>query len=327
MCVKYIGTNDKPQTLQQAIVHFSDKDIAHQYVVNARWSDGVECPYCKGKEHSYITTRRTWQCKSCKKRFTVKVGTIFEDSPIGLDKWLAAVWMIANAKNGTSSCEIARAIGVTQKTAWFMEHRIRAAMQSGTFEKLSGDVEADETYIGGKAENMHEWNKLRKGIQGRGTVGKAIVFGLLERNAGDMASKVTTKVVRNARKKTLQPEIKNNVNAGSNLFTDALQSYNGMDEFVHQSIDHATEYVRGNVHTNGIENYWSLFKRALRGTYVSCDASHLFRYLDEQTFRFNNRRDNDSMRFDLVLSMVAGKRLTYAQLIEKTEFKQLRLFR
>lgn len=319
---------NKPQTLQQAIIHFSDKDVAHQYVVNARWSDGVECPYCKGKEHSYITTRRTWQCKSCKKRFTVKVGTIFEDSPIGLDKWLAVVWMIANAKNGISSCEIARAIGVTQRTAWFMLHRVRAAMQSGTFEKLSGDVEADETYIGGKAENMHEWKRKEAGIVGRGTVGKAIVFGLLERNAGDKTSRVKTKVVKNTKKKTLQPEIRNNVEKESNLFTDALKSYQGMEEeFIHQSIDHATEYVRDNVHTNGIENYWSLFKRSLRGTYVSCDVSHLFRYLDEQSFRFNNRRDSDSMRFDLVLSMVAGKRLTYEQLIEKTEYKQLRLFR
>ena len=319
---------NKPQTLQQAIVYFSDKEVAHQYVVNARWADGIECPYCKGKEHSYITTRKTWQCKSCKKRFTVKVGTIFEDSPIGLDKWLAAVWMIANAKNGASSCEIARSIGVTQKTAWFMEHRIRAAMQSGSFEKFSGDVEADETYIGGKAENMHKHVREAMGVQGRGTVGKAIVFGLLERTAGDKASRVKTKVVRNTKKKTLQPEIRNNVEKDSNLFTDALKSYRGMEEeYVHQSIDHATEYVRGNVHTNGIENYWSLFKRSIRGTYVSCNASHLFRYLDEQTFRFNNRRDNDSMRFDLVLSMVAGKRLTYAQLIEKTEFKQLRLFR
>lgn len=319
---------NKPQTLQQAIVYFSDKEIAHQYVVNARWSDGVECPYCKGKEHSYITARKTWQCKSCKKRFTVKVGTIFEDSPIGLDKWLAAVWMIANAKNGTSSCEIARAIGVTQKTAWFMEHRIRAAMQSGTFEKLSGEVEADETYIGGKAENMHKWKREMMGVQGRGTVGKAIVFGLLERNAGDKASKVKTRVVKNTKKKTLQPEIRNSVEKDSSLFTDALKSYQGMEEeFIHQAVDHATEYVRGNVHTNGIENYWSLFKRSLRGTYVSCNASHLFRYLDEQTFRFNNRRDNDGMRFDTVLSMVAGKRLTYAKLIEKTEYKQLRLFR
>lgn len=234
--------------------------------------------------------------------------------------------MIANAKNGISSCEIARALGVTQKTAWFMLHRIRIAMQSGTFEKLSGEIEADETYIGGKAENMHAWERLQSGVQGRGTVGKAIVFGLLERNAGDKSSKVKTKVVRNTKKRTLQPEIRNSVESGSNLYTDALQSYRGMDEYIHEFIDHTTEYVRGQVHTNGMENYWSLFKRSLRGTYVSCDVSHLFRYLDEQTFRFNNRRDNDSMRFESVLATVAGKRLTYAELIQKTEYKQARLF-
>ena len=317
---------DKPQTLQQAIVYFSDKDVAHQYLVNVRWADGVECPYCKGKEHSYITTRKVWQCKACKKRFSVKIGTIFEDSPIGLDIWLPCVWMIANAKNGISSCEIARALGVTQKSAWFMLHRIRVAMQTGTFEKLSGEIEADETYIGGKVENMHQWERIQTGIQGRGTVGKAIVFGLLERNTGDKASKVKTKVVRNTKKRTLQPEIRNSVEAGSNLFTDALQSYRGMDEYIHEFIDHTTEYVRGQVHTNGMENYWALFKRSLRGTYVSCNVSHLFRYLDEQTFRFNNRRDNDSMRFSEALSMVTGKRLTYAELIQKTEYKQARLF-
>lgn len=317
---------DKPATLQQAIVHFADKDIARGYLVALRWSEGVVCPFCQGKEHSYLTTRKSWKCKACKKQFSVKVGTIFENSPIGLDKWLPAVWMIANAKNGISSCEIARALGVTQKTGWFMLHRIRLAMQSGTFEKLSGEIEADETYIGGKVENMHKWERLQSGVQGRGTVGKAIVFGLLERNAGDKASKVKTKVVKNTKKRTLQPEIKNSVEGGANLFTDALKSYQGMDEFVHESIDHATEYVRGNVHTNGIENYWSLFKRSLRGTYVSCNVSHLSRYLDEQTFRFNNRRDNDSTRFTEVLSMVAGRRLTYAELIQKTEYKQARLF-
>ena len=320
---------NRPQTLQQAIVYFSDKDVAHQYLVDLRWSDGVTCPHCQSKEqHSYTTTRKIWRCKDCKREFSVKVGTIFSASPIGLDKWLSAVWMIANAKNGISSLEIHRALGVTQKTAWFMLHRIRTAMQSGTFEKLSGEIEADETYIGGKAENMHKWERLASGVQGRGTVGKAIVFGVLQRNTKDASSKVKVKVVKNIKRKTLQPEIRNSVEAGSSIFTDALKSYEGLQsEFIHQSIDHATEYVRDNVHTNGIENYWSLFKRALRGTYVSCDASHLFRYLDEQTFRFNNRRDSDGMRFSSVLAMVAGKRLTYAELTEKENYKQLRLFR
>jgi len=166
------------------------------------------------------------------------------------------------------------------------------------------------------------------GIQGRGTVGKAIVFGLLERTTGDKASKAKTKVVPNTKKKTLQPEIRKNVQTDSNLYTDALKSYQGMEEeFVHQAVDHATEYVRGNVHTNGIENYWSLFKRTLRGTYVGCEVDHLGSYLDEQTFRFNNRYGDDAERFSLVLGSVAGKRLTYEQLIIKKTFKQLNFFR
>jgi transposase-like protein len=317
---------DKPQTLQQAIVHFSDNEVAFQYLVNLRWPDGVTCPRCGSTEHNYIRTRKVWRCKACKRQFSVKVGTIFEDSPIGLDIWLPAVWMIANAKNGISSCEVARALGVTQKTAWFMLHRIRLAMQSGSFEKLDGDVEADETYIGGEAKNMHKW-KRKEAISGRGSVGKDIVFGLLQRTTKEEPSKVKTKVVKNTKKKTLHREIRGDVEQGANLYTDALPSYNGLPEYVHEAIDHATEYVRGTVHTNGIENYWSLFKRTLKGTYVSCNSEHLFRYLDEQSFRFDNRRDNDSMRFSSVLGMVAGKRLTYAELIQKTEYKQLRLFR
>ena len=316
--------NKEPKTLQEAMIYFSDKQKAVDFIVALRWADGVTCPHCQSKELYYVKTRFLWQCKGCKKQFTVKVGTIFEDSALGLDKWLCAIWMIANAKNGISSYEIARGLGMTQKSAWFVLHRIRYAMQQGSIEKLSGEIEADETYIGGKAENMHKWDKLKKGVQGRGTVGKAVVFGLLERTTKDKSSKVKAKVVKNTKKRTLQPEIRNSVEDGSNLFTDALQSYQGMeDKVVHQYIDHATEYVRGNVHTNGIENYWSLFKRTLRGTYVSCDVDHLPSYLDEQTFRFNNRVGNDAERFSLVLGSVAGKRLTYEQLIIKKTFKQL----
>ena len=208
-----------------------------------------------------------------------------------------------------------------------MLHRVRHAMQSGYLDKLSGDVEADETYVGGKAENMHEWNKLCKGIQGRGTVGKAIVFGVLQRNTKNEKSKVKVKVVQNTKKPTLQNAVREGVESGSNLYTDALQSYNGMGEYVHQSVDHITEYARGTVHTNGIENYWSLFKRTLRGTYVSCNASHLTRYLDEQSFRFNNRGTNDADRFALILSSVAGKRLTHKRLIGKELYKQLNMWK
>jgi transposase-like protein len=322
--------NKEPKTLQEAMIYFSDKQNAVDFVIDLRWSEGITCPKCGSKELYYVKTRYLWQCKNkeCKKQFTVKTGTIFEDSPLGLDKWLCAIWMIANAKNGISSYEIARGLGMTQKSAWFVLHRIRYAMQQGSLEKLSGDVEADETYVGGKAENMHKWKREAMGLQGRGTVGKAVVFGLLERTTGNKASKVKTKVVENARKKTLQPVIRRSVETESNLYTDALKSYQGMEEeYVHQSIDHATEYVRGNVHTNGIENYWSLFKRTLRGTYVNCNVDHLDSYLDEQTFRFNNRVGNDAERFSLVLGSVAGRRLTYKQLIIKKTFKQLNFFR
>jgi transposase-like protein len=321
-------TDKQPKTLQEAMIYFADKQNAHDFIVSLRWSDGVICPHCGGSEQWFIKTRLIWRCKACRKQFSVKVGTIFEDSALGLDKWLCAIWMIANAKNGISSYEIGRSLGMTQKSAWFVLHRIRYAMQQGSLEKLSGEVEADETYIGGKAENMHKWKREAMGLQGRGTVGKAIVFGLLERTTGDKASKAKTKVVPNTKKKTLQPEIRRNVETDSNLFTDALKSYQGMEEiYIHQSIDHATEYVRGNVHTNGIENYWSLFKRTLRGTYVSCEVDHLPSYLDEQTFRFNNRYGNDAERFALLLGSVAGKRLTYEQLIIKKTFKQLNFLR
>jgi transposase-like protein len=315
---------NNPKTLQEAMVYFADKQNAHDFIVSLRWSDGVTCPHCGGSEHWFIKTRLIWRCKACNKQFSVKVGTVFEDSALGLDKWLCAIWMIANAKNGISSYEIARSLGVTQKSGWFMLHRIRLAMKEGSIEKLSGDVEADETYVGGRAETMHEYKRLLSGVQGRGTVGKAIVFGVLQRNTKEQNSKVRVGVVKNTKKPTLQTEIKNKVEEGSNLYTDTLKSYNGLNAaYVHEAVNHATEYARGHIHTNGIENFWSLFKRGLRGTYVTCDAEHLFRYLDEQAFRFNNRVITDSQRFEMVCQSVGGKRLTYNELIAKQIYKQL----
>jgi transposase-like protein len=190
-----------------------------------------------------------------------------------------------------------RALGITQKSAWFLAHRIRLALQNGTFEKLSGEIEADETYIGGKVRNMHADKKRKRG-RGTGGVGKAIVMGLLERNSKNKASAVKLKHVQNARRSTVQGEIRQHVAAGSHVFTDALPSYKGLNsDYVHKAIDHAKEYVRGNVHTNGLENFWCLLKRGIRGTYVSVEPFHLFRYLDEQAFRFNERETTDSERF------------------------------
>lgn len=310
-----------PQTLKDAIEYFANPDTCLEYVAQMRWQEGVACPHCQTKKVSFIATRRIWTCLNCRKQFSVKVGTIFEDSPLGLDKWLAAMWMIANAKNGISSHEIHRALGITQKSAWFMLHRIRKAMQEGSFELLKDDVEADETYIGGKSENMHK-SKRERVIRGRGAVGKTIVMGMLERKG-----KARTQVVPDTSKETMQPIIGKNVKAGSNLYTDAMLSYEGLDpDYKHQVIDHAVEYVRGNVHTNGIENFWSLLKRCLHGTYIHVDPEHLTRYLDEETFRFDNRKANDAARFNAVLANITGKGISYKQLTHKTTYKQLAMF-
>ncbi len=307
---------EQPTTLQEAIVYFSDADNCLSYMVARRWPNGVFCPTCGRDDVRFLANQRKWQCKSIhpRRQFSVKVGTIFEDSPLGLDKWLMAVWMITNCKNGVSSYEIQRAIGVTQKSAWFMMHIIRLAMQTGSFEKkFSGTVEADETFVGGLAKNMHK-DKREARIKGRGAVGKAIVMGVLERHG-----EVRANVVPNTAQETLHEQIKANVEKGSNVFTDQFPAYNGLEpDFVHKFVNHTVEYVKGNVHTNGIENFWSLLKRGLKGTYVSVMPFHLSRYVDEQAFRFNNRKDlNDGDRFSIVASQIAGKRLTYKELTGK----------
>jgi transposase-like protein len=304
-----------PQTLVDAVRYFSDPDTCLNFMVRLRWPNGVTCPRCGSAEHSFISTRRLWKCKACRRQFSVKVGTIFEDSPLPLDKWLTAIWLIANAKNGISSWELHRALGITQKSAWFVLHRIRLAMQSGDFTKLKGEVEVDETFIGGKARNMHKSKRAEK-IHGTGGAGKEIVIGVLERGG-----KVRTKHIPNTKRRTVQDEVKAHVEPGANVYTDALPSYVGLaPDYVHEAVDHAKEYVRGNVHTNGLENYWSLLKRSIRGTYVSVEPFHLFRYLDEQAFRFNERKHaddepkTDAERFTILLGAVAGKRLTYKEL-------------
>jgi transposase-like protein len=306
-----VADNNFPKTLQEAIKYFLDDLVCIDFVASMRWENGIAiCPNCENTNTTFLSTRKIWKCRNCKKQFSVKVGTIFEGSNVGLDKWICAVWLIVNAKNGVSSCEIHRAIGVTQKTAWFMLHRIRYALQNGTFEKLSGEVEVDETFVGGKAKNMHKWKREQK-IQGRGSVGKTAVMGLLERK-GNVRAKVIAKVDR----ETLHIEVKDNVETDSNLFTDEWRSYRGLDEqYVHQVINHSIEYVRGNVHTNGIENFWSLLKRSIKGTYVSVEPVHLSKYVDEQVFRFNERKDNDKGRFIKAISGISGKRLKYNELI------------
>ncbi len=311
----------EPKTLQEAILYFSNPDNCVDYLAVRRWPDGVICPTCGSKNVKYNTDRRWWQCSThhAKRQFSVKVGSIMEDSAIPLDKWLVAMWLLTNCKNGISSYEIARDVKVTQKSAWFMMHRIRLAMQDDFFgNKLGGDsgeVEVDETFIGGKARNMHVSKRQRR-ITGTGGKDKTAVMGIMERGG-----KLRAVVVPNRRKAALQTEVRKHVEAGAALYTDALLSYEGLaTDYAHKVVDHAAKYVDGRVHTNSLENFWSLLKRGISGTYVSVEPFHLFRYLDEQMFRFNNRKDlKDGDRFDLAVRQIVGKRLTFAELTGKVE--------
>lgn len=307
--------NKLPETQIAAIRYFADLDNCHSFMVSKLWPGGVICPKCGSERVGRFSTgkRRVANCKSCKKQFTVKVGTIFEDSPLGLDKWLPAVWLVVNAKNGVSSCELARSIGVTQKTAWHMAHRIRMALECGTFKKLDGIVEVDESYIGGRARFMHKGKRKAKGT---GMGGKTAVMGLLERHSGDKKARLIAGVVPSTHKRELLGRVHKYVLEGAEIHTDALNSYNDLGKsYTHKVVDHAECYVRDGVHTNGLENFWCLLKRSIKGTYVHCAPFHLHRYLGEQVYRFNERKDNDQGRFLNAIDGVVGKRLTYAKLI------------
>ena len=314
---------DSPKTLQQAIRYFSDEDVCVRAVAAARWPDGVLCPACLHKDHYYLKTQRRWKCKECGRQFSVKLGTIFEDSPISLDKWLTAMWMLANCKNGVSSYEVSRAIGVTQKSAWFMLHRIRLALGQKPLTKAGSgpgsEVEIDETFVGGKKRNMHRDRAVRYEAKG-GASGKTVVMGVLDRSTRHMRAKVVPDVKR----ETLQNEVLRQVRYGSTVMTDDAVAYDKLHyRFVHEVVNKTESYVRGRVHVNCMENFWSLLKRGLTGTYVAVEPFHLFRYVDEQVFRFNNRKDaegkplTDADRFAAALPKIAHKRLTYAEVTGK----------
>jgi transposase-like protein len=318
-----------PKSLLQATRYFADPDVCVDFVASMRWPEGVTCPYCQGKRVSYLSSRRIWKCmaKECHKQFSVKTGSVFEDSAISLDKWLTAIWLVVNCKNGISSYEIMRDLKVTQKSAWFMLHRIRLALKDDREHKFGfgGPVESDETFIGPNPTRMHRdrkakyYSEKREGKRGEMYVGKTAVHGLLDREL----RQVRTKVIPNTKRETLQNAILEQVTPFAKLYTDEAVGYDGLEKkFVHKVINHSQEYVRGQVHTQGIENFWSLLMRGLRGTYVAVEPFHLDRYLDEQVFRYNNRatKDNpltDADRFALAVSQAAGKRLTYAELTGK----------
>jgi transposase-like protein len=308
---------DTLKTLQQAIIYFSNPDNCVAYLVSKRWKDGVICPNCGSKEVKYLASRRVWQCKTRhpKSQFSVKVGSVYEDSAIGLDKWLTATWLVVNCKNGVSSYEIARSVGVTQKSAWFMLHRIRTAMRDEPKNTFGGHwqnpIDVDETFIGGKAKNK------RLGLR-RQEEKKTIVMGMLNRET----RQIRAKVVPNVKRETLQTEILKNIGFNAHVFTDGWVGYDGLDNmknFTHKTVNHINQYVNGRVHTQGIENFWSLLKRGLSGTYVAVEPFHLDAYVDEQVFRYNRRKGHDGMRLSACVEQTFGKRLTYKQLTGKTE--------
>ena len=336
-----MNTETFPKTQLGVFRYFEDEDNAHDFMMAIRWPDkNPVCPACRSKSigklvvstenkkgrtlkngkviEPYTITRRFWVCKDCRKQFTVRIGSIFEDSPLGLDKWLCGLWLIVNAKNGISSCEIARSLGITQKSAWFLAHRLRLAIQEGSFEKMGGIVEADESYIGAKSRTMNAKQKAKRRAQfGKGTGGIAMtpVQGLLERSTREKASRVRLAVIASTKKADVQADVRKYVLKGSQVMTDELGGYRGLDdEYTHSVINHAECYAKGAVHTNGLENFWSLLKRTIKGTYVSIEPFHLFRYLDEQAFRFNERKDTDRGRFFKAIAGIIGKRLTWLKL-------------
>jgi transposase-like protein len=319
------NTPEFPKSLLEATRYFTNPDRCVEFVASMRWPQGVTCPHCEGQRVSYLSSRRIWKCmaKECHKQFSVKTFSVFEDSPIPLDKWLTAVWLVVNCKNGISSYEIARDVKVTQKSAWFMLHRIRLALKDGFWHKIDGDggpIEVDETFIGGKYKNMHASRRKGLGNGLKADRGKAIVMGMLERDV----RKVRANVIPDVSRETLQNEILKHVAGGAKVYTDGFQGYDrlAVRQYVHETVNHVDQYVRGQVHTQGIDNFWSLLKRGLKGTYVAVEPFHLDRYVDEQVFRYNNRATqdnplNDTDRFMLAVSQIAGKRLTYRELTGK----------
>jgi transposase-like protein len=323
-------TMPEPKSLQEAIIYFANPDNCIDYLAIRRWPDGrVLCPSCGSDKVKFNPARRLWQCSShhAKRQFSIKVGTVMEDSAIPLEKWLTATWLVTNCKNGISSYEIARDVKVTQKSAWFMLHRIRLAMQDETlgakFGKGGGEVEVDETFVGGKMRNMHKNRKVAMfqkrsetvDSQGFKHLGKTAVQGILDRDE----RKIRATVVPNVKRETLQNAILNQVEFGAKLYSDDAVAYSELAKlYAHDMVNHAEAYVKGRVHTNGLENFWSLLKRGLHGTYVAVEPFHLFRYVDEQVFRYNNRKDmDDADRFNLAITQMVGKRLTFAELTGK----------
>jgi transposase-like protein len=306
-----------PETMLEAARKFADPQVAHDFWVAMRWPNGVACPRCGVVGPHYLGDKyRRWFCADCKRQFTAKVGTVFEDSPVGFDKWLPAIWLISSNRNGISSCELARALGVTQKTAWFMLHRIRTMLANDSFEQLRGIIEADETYVGGSTTSMPKHIRQNRTLRSERFANKTPVLGMVQRDG-----RVRAFVLPSATSREIMPRLRANIHPDATLYTDAHPTYKDANEYFlrHESVNHSLdEYVRGEVSTNRIENFWSVLKRMLGGTYIAVDAKHLARYVEEEIFRYNERENTDGPRFVKAVKGADGKRLTYKALIAKS---------
>jgi transposase-like protein len=292
-------------SLLDLVKRFPDEKSCREYLEKARWGKKPVCVHCGSFRKIYrINDGKLFKCADCRKQFTVRVGTIFEDSALPLQKWLMAIYLITAHKKGISSVQLGKDIGVTQKTAWFVLHRIRYAVRTRAFTKpLNGIVEADETYVGG-----HH----RGGKTGRGSESKTPVFGVIERGG-----EVAAQVVKHVSKKTLQGIMKSQISRDAIIMTDEWTSYQGLEDTFdsHEIVNHGRkEYVRGDVHTNNIEAFWALLKRGIIGIYHHVDRKHLDKYVDEFEFRYNRRDLKDAERFHAMFNRCAG-RLTYSKLI------------